>query len=76
MGRMLIEAVRASDDCALTGALDIPASPALGPDAAAFSGAASGVLITADLRQGLAHADVLIDFTRPEGTLAHLAAVC
>ncbi len=36
-------------------------------------GAASGVLITADLRQGLAHADVLIDFTRPEGTLAHLA---
>ena len=73
MGRMLIEAVRASDDCTLTGALDIPSSPALGTDATAFLGAASGVLITADLRQGLAHADVLIDFTRPEGTLAHLA---
>ena len=73
MGRMLIEAVRASDDCTLTGALDIPFSPALGTDATAFLGAASGVLITADLRQGLAHADVLIDFTRPEGTLAHLA---
>jgi 4-hydroxy-tetrahydrodipicolinate reductase len=29
----------------------------------------------ADLRAGLAGADVLIDFTRPEGTLAHLA-VC
>ena len=70
---MLIEAVRASDDCTLTGALDIPSSPALGTDATAFLGAASGVLITADLRQGLAHADVLIDFTRPEGTLAHLA---
>ena len=28
-----------------------------------------------DLRSGLAGADVLIDFTRPEGTLAHLA-VC
>ncbi|MDP1690369.1 MAG: 4-hydroxy-tetrahydrodipicolinate reductase [Burkholderiaceae bacterium] len=30
--------------------------------------------IGADLRAGLAHAQVLIDFTRPEGTLAHLAA--
>ena len=35
MGRMLIEAVRASDDCTLTGALDIPSSPALGTDATA-----------------------------------------
>jgi 4-hydroxy-tetrahydrodipicolinate reductase len=33
------------------------------------------VAITADLRAALAGADVLIDFTRPEGTLAHLA-VC
>ena len=31
--------------------------------------------ITADLRAGLSAAQVLIDFTRPEGTLAHLA-VC
>ena len=31
--------------------------------------------ITSDLRAGLANAQVLIDFTRPEGTLAHLA-VC
>ncbi len=31
--------------------------------------------IGADLRAGLANAQVLIDFTRPEGTLAHLA-VC
>ena len=30
--------------------------------------------ISADLRAGLADAEVLIDFTRPEGTLAHLAA--
>jgi 4-hydroxy-tetrahydrodipicolinate reductase len=75
MGRMLIEAVEAAPDCALAGALDIAASPALGQDATAFLGRTSGVAITADLRQGLAGADVLIDFTRPEGTLAHLA-VC
>jgi len=75
MGRMLIEAVRGTDDLQLAGALDIPQSPAIGQDAAAFLGAASGVPITADLRAGLADAQVLIDFTRPEGTLAHLA-VC
>ena len=75
MGRMLIEALRASDDCVLTGALDVPSSPAIGSDATAFLGVASGVPITADLRTGLKNAEVLIDFTRPEGTLAHLA-VC
>ncbi len=75
MGRMLIEAINASDDCQLTGALDIAASPAIGSDAGAFTGRASGVRITADLRAGLKDSAVLIDFTRPEGTLAHLA-VC
>jgi 4-hydroxy-tetrahydrodipicolinate reductase len=72
MGQMLIEAVRAADDCALTGALDIASSPALGADATAFLGQPSGVFITAELSAGLAHARTLIDFTRPEGTLAHL----
>ncbi len=75
MGRMLIEAVLASDDCALAGALDIAASPALGEDAAAFLGRSSGVTISSSLHAGLQNAQVLIDFTRPEGTLAHLA-VC
>jgi 4-hydroxy-tetrahydrodipicolinate reductase len=68
MGRMLIDAVAAADDCRLSGALDAAGSPAVGRDAIA------GVAITADLRAGLAGADVLIDFTRPEGTLAHLQA--
>jgi len=75
MGRMLIEALRATDDCVLAGALDVAASPGIGSDATAFLGHASGVAITSDLRVGLQNADVLIDFTRPEGTLAHLA-VC
>nr|WP_076999521.1 4-hydroxy-tetrahydrodipicolinate reductase [Variovorax sp. KK3] len=75
MGHMLIEAVRASGDCRLAGALDIAGSAALGSDAGASLGFASGVPVVADLRQGLQNAQVLIDFTRPEGTLAHLA-VC
>lgn len=72
MGHMLIEAIAAADDCVLHGALDIAGSPALGADAAAFLGRPSGVSITADLTAGLKNAHALIDFTRPEGTLAHL----
>jgi len=74
MGRMLIEAVSAAEGLVLAGALDVPGSPAIGADASAFLGKASGVPITADLDTGLANAQVLIDFTRPEGTMAHLAA--
>lgn len=72
MGQMLMEAVRAADDCALTGALVRVGSPSVGTDAGAFSGQATGVVITSDLQQGLASSQFLIDFTRPEGTLEHL----
>lgn len=74
MGQALIEAVVASSDLALAGALDVAGSASLDSDAAAFLGRDSGVRIGADVRAGLASADVLIDFTRPEGTLHHLAA--
>ena len=73
MGKMLIEAIAAADDMQLAGALDIAGSPALGTDAAAFLGKPSGVLIESDFSRALADADFLIDFTRPEGTLQHLA---
>ncbi len=72
MGHMLIEAISQADDTRLAGALDIAASPALGQDAAAWLGKASGVLVTSDLRAGLRDSKFLIDFTRPEGTMAHL----
>jgi len=73
MGRMLIEAVQGTPEVRLSGALDRADSPSLGQDAAAFSGKPAGVTIESDLAKGLAGADVLIDFTRPEGTLEHLA---
>ncbi len=73
MGQMLIDAVRASDDFELAGALDVAASPGLGSDAAAYLGQTTGIKITSDLNAGLSGAQVLIDFTRPEGTMAHVA---
>ena len=75
MGRMLVEAITASPSCVLAAALDLPGSPSLGTDASAFLGHNSGVLIESDLQSALSKADFLIDFTRPEGTMAHLS-VC
>ena len=72
MGQMLIEALLGSADCQLAGALDRAGSPAIGTDAGAFLGRATGITITDQLASGLAAAEVLIDFTRPEGTLEHL----
>ena len=72
MGHMLIEAITEAQDCRLAGALDLPTSPAVGQDASAWLGHASGVKVQGDLREGLKDSKFLIDFTRPEGTLAHL----
>ena len=75
MGHMLIEAVRLSGDCELVGALDAADSPSIGDDATGFLHQTSGVTVHADIRRGLQSARILIDFTRPEGTMAQLA-VC
>ncbi|WP_334004605.1 4-hydroxy-tetrahydrodipicolinate reductase [Burkholderia cepacia] len=74
MGRMLIEAVLNDSDAQLVGALDRADSPFLGQDAGAFLGKETGVRLTADLDAVFAQVDYLIDFTRPEGTMAHIEA--
>lgn len=73
MGRMLIEAVRANPDMRLSAALDQAHSPMIGTDAGLALGVQTGVMITNDVEAAMRVSDVLIDFTRPEGTLAHLA---
>jgi 4-hydroxy-tetrahydrodipicolinate reductase len=65
MGRILIDSVADADDLVLHAALEHEGSAMLGQDA-------GGVKISADAKDALAGADVLIDFTRPEGTLHHL----
>jgi 4-hydroxy-tetrahydrodipicolinate reductase len=77
MGRTLIEAVLAAEDAELIAALEHPASPFIGKDAGELVGSPCGVRISADIESAesdLRKADCLIDFTRPEGTLQHLAA--
>ncbi len=65
MGRMLLESVADADDLVLHAALEHEGSEMLGREA-------GGVKISADVEAALKGADVLIDFTRPEGTLNHL----
>jgi len=74
MGRTLIEAVLKAEDAELVAAIDQPDSPFIGKDAGELIGTPCGVAISSDLDAGLAKADCLIDFTRPEGTLIHLEA--
>ena len=73
MGRMLIEAALKDEQITLGAAFDLPGSPVLGKTAGELVGLACNVVVTDDLAGGLRDVDCLIDFTRPEGTLAHLA---
>ena len=74
MGQALIEATLAAEGLALAAAFDLPGSTAIDSDAGERFGRVSGVIIGANPDAAVRAADVLIDFTRPEGTLAHLAA--
>jgi 4-hydroxy-tetrahydrodipicolinate reductase len=71
MGRMLIEAALAASNVRIAAALDRAGSPDLGRDCAEFLGRKTGVPISDDLAR-IGDAAVLIDFTRPEGTLEHV----
>ncbi len=73
MGRTLIEAVLRGTEVKLAAALEVAGSPHLGKDAGELVGAPCGVRITDDIEPALKGCDVLIDFTRPEGTLHHVA---
>jgi 4-hydroxy-tetrahydrodipicolinate reductase len=74
MGRELLGAVLHGADLKLGAALEQPGNASLNKDAGELIGAPCGIAISADAAKSLAGCDVLIDFTRPEGTLNYLAA--
>ena len=73
MGRMLIESALKDGAVELVAAIDQPGTSAIGKDAGELVGMPCGVNVTSDTEAAIAKADCLIDFTRPEGTLEHLA---
>ncbi|HVO89489.1 MAG TPA: 4-hydroxy-tetrahydrodipicolinate reductase [Casimicrobiaceae bacterium] len=74
MGQALLEAALATDDLQIASALDVPRSSMIGRDAGERFGRRIGVNVGSDIDVLVRAADVLIDFTRPEGTLRHLEA--
>ncbi len=66
MGRALLDAAALDAAFTVGAALEHVGSPLLGSPA-------GGVIVSADLA-AMSAADILVDFTRPAGTLAHLAA--
>lgn len=74
MGRAVIQATADASRAVLGAALERPGSPELGQDAGVLAGgAANGVRLAAELAAVRDDFDVLIDFTRPEATLAALS---
>ncbi len=67
MGRTLIEAIEADGALTLAAALEVAGNPAVGTEL-------EKIRVTSDIDAAVAAADVLIDFTRPAGTMKHLEA--
>ncbi len=75
MGRTITSAVLAAEGCRLGGASQYPGHAAVGRDAGTLAGvAAAGVSVSGDPAEMMANADVVIDFSTPEATMAHLRA--
>jgi 4-hydroxy-tetrahydrodipicolinate reductase len=75
MGRALIETTLQMPELRLAATVALRGSPGFGADAGVVAGLpATGVTIGDDLAAAVAAADVLVDFSRPEGTLAAIEA--
>ena len=73
MGRQLIQAIHNTEGVELGGAFERNGSSLIGADAGELAGIGIlGIQVTDDLSSRKDHFDVLIDFTRPEGTLEHI----
>ena len=74
MGKTLIEAVQNAEGLALGAATERPDSSLLGADAGELAGVGKlGVALSGNLAEVVDDFDVVIDFTAPASTMAHLA---
>ncbi|WP_373768137.1 4-hydroxy-tetrahydrodipicolinate reductase [Glaesserella sp.] len=74
MGRQLIQAVKQAQGVVLGAAFECQGSSLIGADAGELAGIGHlGITVTDDLSSQVNQFDLLIDFTRPEGTLEHIA---
>ena len=72
MGQTLIQEIFNDKELLLSGAADVASSSLIGSDAGSLLGLKTNVLISESLTEEHAESDILIDFTRPEASLAYL----
>ena len=76
MGGRIIHVMAATPGITLVGAVEKPGHPAVGKDVGEVAGLApKGLKVVDSLAQVLSKAEVLIEFTHPEPSLAHLKEV-
>ena len=74
MGRALIETIQQTDGVVLGAASECGGSSLIGSDAGELAGVGRlGVILTDDLRSVATDFDLLIDFTSPAATVAHVS---
>ena len=74
MGRRILEMAAREDDITIGGAFDLPANDGAVVVAGTESGKPVDVTVSSDAAAEIAKADVLIDFTLPEGVVANVRA--
>ncbi|TAL12932.1 MAG: 4-hydroxy-tetrahydrodipicolinate reductase [Nitrospirae bacterium] len=73
MGGQLVSLIKESPDLKLVGAVERKGYPSIGADAGDVAGCGRiGVAVTDNLTALAEHAEVLIDFTKPDVSLAHM----
>ena len=76
MGGRIVHLMEAADGIRLVGAVERPEHPAVGKDVGEVVGLpAKGVKVAASLKEVLPQGEVVIEFTHPEPSLAHLHEV-
>ncbi|MFQ5881130.1 MAG: 4-hydroxy-tetrahydrodipicolinate reductase [Candidatus Methylomirabilales bacterium] len=75
MGGRVLALCKEASDLQIVGATERPGHPAIGQDAGEVAGiGALGVKVTDSLPKIIGSGDVIIDFTAPEASIAHLRA--
>lgn len=76
MGSRIVACLGEAPDLQLAAAVEAPGHPRLGADAGEVAGVGRlGVALTADAAAAIARGRVLVEFSTPEATLAHLRLV-
>ena len=76
MGKQLVQGITRQEDMKLVGSVEFAGHPQVGEDAGEISGVGPlGVPVSGDLSDIVIDSDVVIEFTKPEGTIENLQTV-